>query len=101
MCIRDRYAAAVIFGVINICGALGIGVNSLVARFVGGEDHENAGLTAGQAISVGLMLTAGLALIMGLFGKAFCLWAIKDGPTAALTVEYFYTTLFSLSLIHI
>ena len=90
-----EYAAAVIFGVINVCGALGIGVNSLVARFVGGGDHENAGLTAGQAISVGLMITAGLALIMGLFGKAFCLWAIKDGPTAALTVEYFYTTLFS------
>ena len=47
-----EYAATILFGVVNICGALGIGVNSLVARFVG-EDHENAGTTAGQAISTG------------------------------------------------
>lgn len=90
-----EYAATIIFSLVNVCGALGIGVNSLVARFVGGEDHENAGLTAGQALSAGLIITALLLLVMGLFGKPFCLWAIKDGPTAALTVEYFYTTIFS------
>ncbi len=90
-----EYAASVLFGVIGACGALGIGVNSLVARFVGAEDNESAGLTAGQAISLGLMITLVLALVLGLFGKPFCLWAIKDGPTAAFTVEYFYVTLFS------
>lgn len=79
-----EYAATILFGVVNICGALGIGVNSLVARFVGGEDHENAGTTAGQAISTGLAITAFLALVMGLFGRPFLSWAIKDGPTAAL-----------------
>ena len=90
-----EFAATIIFSLVNICGALGIGVNSLVARFVGGKDHDSAGLTAGQALSIGMMITAFLLLVMGLFGKPFCLWAIKDGPTAALTVEYFYTTVFS------
>ena len=94
-----EYAATILFGVVNICGALGIGVNSLVARFVGGEDHENAGLTAGQAISTGLGITAFLALTMGVLGKPFLLWAVKDAPTAALTVDYFYTTVFSGGLL--
>ncbi|HHX87218.1 MAG TPA: MATE family efflux transporter [Firmicutes bacterium] len=90
-----EYAASVLFGILGTCGALGIGVNSLVARFVGGEDHRSAGLTAGQALSLSLVITACLTLILGLCGKPFCLWAIKDGPTAALTVEYFNVTLFS------
>lgn len=90
-----EYAASVLFGVIGVCGALGIGVNSLVARFVGAEDNESAGLTAGQSISLSLIITFFLALVMGIFGKPFCLWAIKDELTAVLTVEYFYATLFS------
>lgn len=90
-----EYAATIIFSLVHVCGALGIGVNSLVARFVGGEDHESAGLTAGQALSVGLVITSVLLLVMGFLGRPFCLWAIKDGPTAALTVDYFYTTVFS------
>lgn len=90
-----EYAASVLFGVIGACGALGIGVNSLVARFIGAEDKESAGLTTGQAISLGLIITFVLALVLGIFGKPFCLWAIKDESTAAFTVEYFYVTLFS------
>lgn len=90
-----EYAASVLFGVTGVCGALGIGVNSLVARFIGAADNENAGLVAGQAVSVSLALTISLALIMGIFGRPFCLWAIKDAPTAALTVEYLYSSLFS------
>lgn len=90
-----EYAATILFGIINTCGALGIGVNSLVARFVGGKDHQSAGLVAGQAISASLAITSALLLVMGLFGRSFFLWAIKDGPTAALTAEYFYTTVFS------
>ena len=90
-----EYAASILFGVIAVCGALGIGVNSLVARFVGAEDKENAGLTAGQAISLGLLITFSLALVLGILGKPFCLWALKDERTAALTVEYYYATLFS------
>lgn len=90
-----EYAASLLFGVIAVCGALGIGVNSLVARFVGADDKENAGLTAGQALSLGLIITCVLALVLGIFGKPFCFWALKDEPTAVLTVEYYYATLFS------
>ncbi len=89
-----EYAASLLFGVIAVCGAVGIGVNSLVARFVGAEDKENAGLTAGQAISLGVLITLFLALVLGLLGKPFCLWALKDERTAVLTVEYYYATLF-------
>lgn len=90
-----EYAASLLFGIIGVCGALGVGVNSLVARFIGADDSESAGLTAGQAVTLSLLITSFLLLVMGIFGKPFCLWAIKDGPTAALTVEYFYVTLFS------
>lgn len=90
-----EYAASILFGIIGVCGALGVGVNSLVARFIGAGDRKNAGLTAGQAVTLSLLITSLLLLVMGIFGKPFCLWAIKDEPTAALTVEYFYVTLFS------
>lgn len=89
-----EYAATILFGILGTCGALGIGVNSLVARLVGGKDHHGAGLIAGQAVSLGLGVTFFLALILGLFGKPFIFRAIKDAPTALLTVEYLYTSLF-------
>ncbi|MEW5785769.1 MAG: MATE family efflux transporter [Bacillota bacterium] len=90
-----EYGALVFFNTLAVFGALGIGVNSLVARYTGAKDMKRASLIGGQALSIGLVIAAGFAGLGYLFGKPFFGWIIKDTVTAVLTVDYFYITLLS------
>ena len=90
-----EYGAMILFGILNILGALGIAVNSLVARYTGAGDMPRAAQVGGQSLMLSLIISF---IYMGLglsLGKPFFSWIIKDPVTAALTVDYFYTNLFS------
>jgi putative MATE family efflux protein len=90
-----EYGAMILFGILNILGALGIAVNSLVARYTGAGNMPRAAQVGGQSLMLSLIISF---IYMGLglsLGKPFFSWIIKDPVTAALTVDYFYTNLFS------
>lgn len=90
-----EYGALVLFNLIAILGALGIGTNALVARYTGARDMKRAALTGGQALSLSLLITLLMVAAGVSAGSPFFRWIIKDTVTAALTVDYFYYTLLS------
>lgn len=90
-----EYGAIVLFNSLMILGALGIGTNSLVARYTGAKDMPNAALTGGQALSIGLIITALFTTVSLLFYSSFFNWIIEDAITVALTEDYFYYALVS------
>ncbi len=90
-----EYGAIVLFNSLMILGALGIGANSLVARYTGAQDMQRAALTGGQAISISFLITATFTLVSLLSYQSFFDWIIKDAITIALTEEYFYYVLVS------
>jgi len=90
-----EYGATIAFNLIYVFGALGIGANALVARYTGAGEMNKAARTGGQALSLGLIITACYMVAGYLAGRPFFNWIIKDTLTATLTVDYFYTTLLS------
>lgn len=90
-----EYGALILFNLIHVFGALGVGANALVARYTGAGEMNKAARTGGQALSLGLIIAACFLAAGYLAGKPFFNWIIKDTITAELTVDYFYTTLLS------
>ncbi|MDW7740701.1 MAG: MATE family efflux transporter, partial [Bacillota bacterium] len=90
-----EYGAIVLFNSLMILGALGIGANSLVARYTGAKDMQRAALTGGQAISISFLITALFTGLSLLAYQSFFNWIIKDTITVALTEDYFYYALVS------
>lgn len=90
-----EYGAIVLFNSLMILGALGIGANSLVARYTGAKDMQRAALTGGQAISISFLITALFTGLSILAYQSFFSSIIKDTITVALTEEYFYYALVS------
>ncbi len=90
-----EYGAIIAYSMMHVLGALGIGANALVARYTGAGEMNKAARTGGQALSLGLIITA-CYLVVGYFvGKPFFNWIIKDAITVELTIDYYYTTLLS------
>lgn len=90
-----EFGAIVLFNALFILGALGIGANSLVARYTGAKEMKAAALTGGQALSVSFIITA-LFTALSLLGYKLLFGAIiKDPITVALTLDYFYYALVS------
>lgn len=90
-----EYGAILLFNSLMILGALGIGANSLVARYTGAKDMKSAALTGGQALSISFIITALFTIIAIMFYSNFFNWIIKDTITVALTEDYFYYALVS------
>ncbi len=90
-----EYGAMVMFNSLMIIGALGIGANSLVARYTGARDMKQAALTGGQALSLSLLLTAAFVVCGAVLGSPLFNWVIKDPLTISLTEDYFYMALYS------
>ncbi len=90
-----EYGALVFFNTLAVFGALGIGVNALVARYTGAGEMKKAARIGGQALSLGLILAVCFLGASYFLGKPFFSWIIKDTITAGLTVDYYYTTLLS------
>ncbi len=90
-----EYGALILFNSLMILGALGIGANALVARYVGAKDMKNAALTGGQAIAISLMITAVYAGIGAISSDLFFAAIIRDAATLSFTQEYFKVALFS------
>lgn len=90
-----EFGAIVLFNSLFILGALGIGANSLVARYTGAKDMQAAAKVGGQALSVSILITV-LFVALGLFGYRYFFSAIiNDVATVALAEEYFYYVLVS------
>jgi multidrug resistance protein, MATE family len=90
-----EYGAIVLFNSLMILGALGIGANSLVARYTGANDMKRAALTGGQALSISLMITALFTIFCLIFYKPFISWIMSDPRTIFFTEEYMYYALVS------
>jgi multidrug resistance protein, MATE family len=90
-----EFGAIVLFNSLMILGALGIGANSLVARYTGANDMKKAALTGGQALSISFLVTAVFTGISILGYSAFFNWIIKDTLTVSLAEDYFYYALVS------
>ena len=90
-----EFGALVLFNLMAVFGALGIGVNALVARYTGAGEMDKAARTGGQALSLALLIAAGFAAVGYLCGRPFFTGIIRDDLTAMLTVDYFYTILLS------
>lgn len=90
-----EYGALVFFNMLAVFGALGIGVNALVARYTGAGEMKKAARIGGQALSLGLILAVCYLAMSYLLGKPFFSWIIKDTITAGLTVDYYYYVLLS------
>jgi multidrug resistance protein, MATE family len=90
-----EYGAIVLFNSLMILSALGIGTNSLVARYTGARDMKKAALTGGQALTISLLITLVFSILSLAFYKIFFSWVIQDTLTVALTEDYFYYALVS------
>jgi multidrug resistance protein, MATE family len=90
-----EFGAIVLFNSLMILGAIGIGANSLVARYTGAGDMKKAALMGGQAISISFLLTAVFTAVLLLIYDSFFGWIINDVQTVILTEEYVYYALVS------
>lgn len=90
-----EFGAILLFNSLMILGALGIGANSLVARYTGAKDMNRAALTGGQALMISFFITAAFTAISIMLYSPFFNWIIKDTLTVALTEDYFYYALVS------
>lgn len=90
-----EYGAMVLFNTIAVFGALGIGINTLVARYTGAGETDKAARIGGQTLSLGLIIALCFFVVAYLLGRPFFTWIIKDAVTAGFTVDYYYTTLLS------
>lgn len=90
-----EFGAIILFNALFILGALGIGANSLVARYTGANDLKTAAKTGGQALSVSFLITLVFTAISIAGYKYFFSAIIKDAITVALAEEYFYYALVS------
>ncbi len=90
-----EFGAIILFNALYILGALGIGANSLVARYTGANEMKTAAKTGGQALSISLLITVVFTLISLAGYQYFFSAIIKDAITVALAEEYFYYTLIS------
>ncbi len=90
-----EYGAIMLFNTMTILGALGIGANSLVARYTGAKQMDRAALTGGQALSLSFVITIIFALAGIFLYDKFFGWIITDRITVALTEDYFYYALVS------
>ncbi len=88
-----EYGALVLFNTLMIIGALGIGANSLVARYTGAKDLKQAALTGGQALAIALIFTVAFYFTAFFSAGSLFAWVIDDPITVGLTNSYFYTTL--------
>ena len=52
-----EYGAMILFGILNILGALGIAVNSLVARYTGAGNMPRAAQVGGQSLMLSLIIS--------------------------------------------
>jgi multidrug resistance protein, MATE family len=90
-----EFGAIVLFNSLFILGALGIGANSLVARYTGAGELKTAAKTGGQALSISFLITLVFTAIC-IFGYQYFFSAIiNDSITVALAEEYFYYALVS------
>jgi len=90
-----EYGAIVLFNSLTILGALGIGTNSLVARYTGAKNMQKAAKTGGQALVISILLAAGFLVIGIVSHNHFFGWIISDSVTVKLTEDYFYYALVS------
>ncbi len=90
-----EYGAIVLFNSLTILGALGIGANSLVARFTGAGEMHKAAKNGGQALSISFLITALFTIFGLLYYPSFFGSIINDAQTVSLTEDYFYYALVS------
>lgn len=90
-----EYGAIILFNSMMILGALGIGANSLVARYTGANDMKRAALTGGQALSISLLITVLFTIFCLIFYRPFISWIMSDQLTIYFTEEYIYYALVS------
>lgn len=90
-----EFGAIVLFNSLFILGALGIGANSLVARYTGAKNLKMAAHTGGQALSLSLLITVVFTAVSLLVYRQLFSSIISDIQTVALTEEYFYYVLVS------
>ncbi len=90
-----EFGALVLFNSLMILGALGIGANSLVARYTGAGDMKTAAHTGGQALAISFIITIVFTGLSLLFANSLFDWIISDAKTVALTQDYYNYALFS------
>ncbi len=90
-----EFGAIILFNALFILGAIGIGANSLVARYTGANDMKKAAKTGGQALSVSFLITLVFTAISIAGYKYFFSSIINDAITVALAEDYFYYALVS------
>jgi multidrug resistance protein, MATE family len=90
-----EFGAIILFNSLFILGALGIGANSLVARYTGAGELKTAAKTGGQALSISFLITLVFTAICIVGYQYFFSAIIKDSITVALAEEYFYYALVS------
>ena len=90
-----EFGAIILFNSLFILGALGIGANSLVARYTGASDMKTAAKTGGQALSISFLITLVFTAISIVGYRYFFSAIINDAITVALAEEYFYYALVS------
>ena len=83
-----EYGAIILFNSLMILGALGIGANSLVARYTGANDMKRAALTGGQALSISLLITVLFTIFCLIVYRPFISWIMSDPQTIFFTEEY-------------
>ncbi len=90
-----EYGAIVLFNSLTILGALGIGTNSLVARYTGAKNMQKAAKTGGQALVISILLAIVFLVVGIIVYSHFFGWIISDSITVKLTEDYFYYALVS------
>ncbi len=90
-----EFGAIILFNALFILGALGIGANSLVARYTGANEMKTAAKTGGQALVISFLITVVFTVISLAGYQYFFSAIIKDAITVALAEEYFYYALVS------
>ncbi len=90
-----EFGAIILFNSLFILGALGIGANSLVARYTGANELKTAAKTGGQALSISFLITLVFTAISIVGYQYFFSAIIKDAITVALAEEYYYYALVS------
>jgi len=90
-----EFGALVLFNSLMILGALGIGANSLVARYTGAGDMKSAAHTGGQALAISFLITIVFTAVSLLFADSLFDWIISDAKTVSLTQDYYYYALIS------
>lgn len=88
-----EYGAIILYYTVMVVAALGVGANALVARYTGAGDPRKAAAVGGQALALGLVLTAALSAAFYFLGSPLIEAIMTDAATARLTKDYFYTTL--------